>query len=116
MNSGFELIVNKDYQKFETNLYLKFYRNNRPVIIGQKDGLLVEQEIESSVAMPISPLLTMKESMANAFIKAIADYASNEGLNTENENLLKGKLEATEKHLEDMRLAFTKLLDKNLSL
>lgn len=41
--------------------------------------------------------------------------AQKNGINTENENLLQGKLKATEIHLEDMREISKKLLDSKLN-
>lgn len=61
---------------------------------------------------PLVPLLEMNSSFAKDFLKAVSDYNSRIGIKTENENLLQGKLSATEKHLEDLRCHFTKILDK----
>lgn len=106
-----KLIVNKNWQNFRTSIYLQYDVAGRRHILCRKDGLLCDfMPQEAEAVEPIEPLIEMPEQMADEFIKAVVDYASEAGIKTENENLLKGKLQATEKHLEDMRLAFNKLL------
>lgn len=108
-----ELIVNEEYFSFTTSFYLKDRRGSQSVIIGQRDGKLVEHVLENcTYSTEIQPLLKMPFSMAQTFLKAFADYLSTKNITTENENLLNGKLIATEKHLDDMRNISTKLLDK----
>jgi hypothetical protein len=107
-------IVINDYETFNKKMYLEAYDNGRKVIIGMKDGLLTEQILENNTCspIPIKPLLEMPLYLGEDFLKAVANYLSSEGIKTENENLLKGKLDATEKHLEDLRRNFDKLLNK----
>ena len=107
-----EFIVQEDWQSFNTSFYLRIDKGDRKTIIGQKDGMLCEFTIDPTSITPpeIKPLLIFNNQMAKDFIKSVVDYASKNGVVTENENLLKGKLLATEKHLEDMRKAFDKLL------
>ena len=112
-----EFIVQEDWQSMSVRMYLKTRHGDRVVIIGQKDGVLVEQTLEPMIATkePLIPLLEMNSSFARDFLKAVSDYNSNTGIKTENETLLQGKLSATEKHLEDLRSHFTKVLDKVVS-
>jgi DUF1009 family protein len=112
-----QVFVEKDWTSRATRFYIQVEKGNERFIIGQKDGLLIEQHIDpiNATAEPIIPLLEMSDRMADDFIKAIVDYASQKGVKTENENLLMGKLSATEKHLEDMRKHFEKVLDKVVS-
>jgi hypothetical protein len=99
-------------------MYLRIIEGHKTYIIGQKDGKLYQQEINEMNAAsvePLVPLLKMNRAFAEDFLKAVADYSSSVGIKTENENLLKGKLQATEKHLEDLRTHFSKVLDKAIS-
>lgn len=111
------LIVHEDFLKNTTSFYLRRYEGSTRVIIGQKDNQLLEQRNDSVCSIePIYPLLEMPSELANIFLKAVGDYNSGKGNVTENENKLKGKLEATEKHLEDLRTYFGKSLDKLIKL
>jgi hypothetical protein len=73
--------------------------------------MMVATTIPYAEAVAPTPLLEMPHGMFTDFVKAITDYASENRIKTENENLLQGKLTATEKHLEDMRTHFAKVLD-----
>lgn len=110
------LIVNTDYSNWTTDFYLEDQRNGRRVIIGQIDGLLAEYIIDEAVVITskINPQLRMPIPLSDEFIKLVVDYASEKQIKTVNENLLQGKLTATEKHLEDMRAVFSKAFDKIL--
>lgn len=112
-----EFIFQEDFKSMSVRIYLKTKQGDRTCIIGQKDGLLIEQTLDpmNFTAEPFIPLLEMNRDFAREFIKSVCDYASNKGIKTENENLLQGKLSATEKHLEDLRSHFTKVLDKVVS-
>jgi len=109
-----KLFVETNWETRATRFYLQDDEGRLKTLIGIKDGLLIKQELSplNPTNVPIYPLLEMGDYMAKEFIKAIVDYASGEGIKTENENLLKGKLEATEKHLEDLRRQFDLLLNK----
>ncbi len=109
-----EFIYETDFRSGGVRMYLKTEKNGRICLIGQKDGLLIEQTRDpiNVTVEPLVPLLEMSGYFAKDFVKAVCDYASNKGVKTENENLLAGKLLATEKHLEDLRIHFTKVLDK----
>ena len=109
------LIVNEDWHTFTTSFYLRERRGNHTIIIGQKDGLLVEQTIDGTVApAPVEAILKMPSPFAQQFLKAVQDYNSNNNLKTENENLLQGKLQATERHLQDLQKYFQLGLDVTL--
>ncbi len=109
-----EFIYQNDFQSNSVKMYLKTNRGDATYIIGQKDGILVEQMLNRLTPLqdPLMPMLEMSGTYAKDFVQAVCDYASNKGVKTENENLLAGKLLATEKHLEDLRIYFTKVLDK----
>lgn len=112
-----KLLFQEDFRRLSVSMYLEVQKGDVTYIIGQKDGVLVQQELDPIQAEdePLMPLLTMSAGLANDFVKAVCDFASKKGIKTENENLLQGKLMATEKHLEDLRSHFTKVLDKALT-
>jgi hypothetical protein len=113
-----ELIFQEDYQSMKVKIYLRVKEGNMTSIIGQKDGHLISQLLDpmNGNADPLIPLLEMNRNFAFDFLKAVGDYNSKLGIKNENENLLQGKLSATEKHLEDLRkhfdLLFTKVIDQ----
>lgn len=50
------------------------------------------------------PFVTMPDYQMRDFVRAMIGYAREQGFKGADESFAKGKLEATEKHLEDMRL------------
>ena len=106
-----ELIVQDNFSV--ARIYLRYNKGDQTVIVGQKDGMLIEQTLDhmNATADPFIPLLEMNRNFAQDFFKAVGDYNSANGIKTENENLQKGKLLATEKHLEDLRTHFAKAFD-----
>jgi hypothetical protein len=109
-----EIIVEKDWNTRQVKVYLKEMQGDIMNIIGQENGVLVSQIIERTdyEPKPLKPLLEMPEFVFNDMATAMVDYMSNKGHRTKNESVLEGKLSATEKHLEDLRTHFTKVLDK----
>jgi len=109
-----KLIVNHDYASFNVSIYGQVIEGTRLFIIGAEDGRLIEQEIiaenELTPMKEFKPLLTMSEFVFNSFLKSVVEYANNIQIKTKDESLIEGKLQATEKHLEDMRTISMKLL------
>jgi len=62
----------------------------------------------------LKPFLRLTLPMYEAFFKAIAEYNSSKGRKTPNENMIEGKLEATQLHLHDMRTIANKTIEKLL--
>ena len=106
-----KLIIQDVYEEYATKIYIKENRGDETVIIGYDGKYLVEQVIPANKASKdIKPLIVIPMQMKDNLIKAFISEGAKNNLRTENENLLKGKLEATERHLEDMRKAFNELL------
>ena len=105
--SNFKLIVNHDYPTMSVIIYGQVIEGTRFFVIGFDGDRLIEQEVtaenELAPMTTFKPLLKVHEFAFNIFLKAFVDYASNVKMVTENENLIQGKLQATERHLEDMR-------------
>jgi hypothetical protein len=77
-----------------------------------KDLVFQDYDPSSGVNPDIIPLLQFPMMDRNEILKSLLDALSNRNIKTENENLLQGKLIATEKHLEDMREISKNLIAK----
>lgn len=53
--------------------------------------------------LDVKPAFIMEEQEIRELLKAFIEYAKEEGFKTPDESHTKGKLEATESHLKDMR-------------
>lgn len=107
-----ELILQESYEQMQCRIYLKEDRGAQTVIIGYDGERLIEQTLPNTgESVDFKPLLTIPLSMKDALIKAFISEGAKTHLRTENENLLKEKLEAVELHLNDMRVFSLKLLD-----
>lgn len=72
---------------------------------------LVTTDVQDPVGMKddgANPFLVMPLFLGEKVLKLLVDELINIGIKTEKEDHLKGKLEATEKHLQDMRELTTK--------
>lgn len=70
-----------------------------------QDGLMLDES-------KLKPFLFLPYQMQDDFIKAVLLYANDKGISTQSESELKGKLSATEKHLDDLRSYFDRALNK----
>ncbi len=107
-----ELHIEKSYQTRRMNFYAFSDGSHRKVAYTIVDGEFQECLTDINSAEIIAPILSLPINLGEDFINGIAKFASSNGIQTENENLLKGKLIATENHLQDMQLAFNTLLSK----
>lgn len=110
------VIIEVDFMRRETSFFIERMRGGHYVLVGQKDGQLAEVVVEGLTANPldIQPLLKLPSHLADFFIKGVVEYAKKTNtLPREDENLLKGKLEATQGHLQDMKNITFKLLKIN---
>jgi len=111
-----ELIFQDRYEQMQCRIYLKEERGAQTVIIGYDGEKLIEQTLaNTSEDIDFKPLLTIPIFMRDALITAFISEGAKSHLRTENESLLKGKLEAVELHLNDMREFSQKLLNNLIS-
>ena len=82
------------------------------------DGIITVTAIKEGECFDngIKPFLKLPAIFAESLFKSISDYNSRNGIKTPDENLLQGKLLATEEHLKDMREFSKKLLDASLKI
>jgi hypothetical protein len=110
-----ELIFQDCYERMQCLIYIKEQRGSQIVIIGYDGKNLIEQTLPDFPAVSdIKPLLIIPIFMKDALVKAFINEGAQSNLRTENENMIKGKLEAVELHLRDMRDIAQKLLDDKL--
>ena len=114
---GIEVFIQEEYY---SNSVLVWVRDRSPH--GEDnisfDGVnLVYTRIDPNVLAGdvVSPFMKLPMEFSFALFKAIFEYQSSKGIKTIDENLLAGKMEATERHLADMREISKKLLDSTLN-
>lgn len=112
---NFKLIINYIYSHMEVEIYGQEIQGDRIYIIGYDGEYLISQELKREDEMkPITefkPLLRVGLHQFDSIVKAFVNYANEKNIHTEVEDHLKGKLEATETHLTDMREISKKLVD-----
>ena len=59
----------------------------------------------------VKPFMKISDRLFKEFLRLMVDYASKHQVKTENENLLQGKIQATECHLKDMQKFHQQLMD-----
>jgi len=80
-----------------------------------KAGTIIVTQTENMCAPDknLKPFLEMDERMFDDFLKLILDYAAHKKIKTETQSFTDGKLQATEKHLENTIQIIDKLLFNN---
>lgn len=87
-------------------------RERYSIQFDSQSKMLKQKLLNENVAEEVEPFIELPYGFFDDFVKAVVDFASENNIKTESETLLQGKLSATEKHLEDLRTHFTKVLDK----
>jgi len=110
-----ELIFNDSYETMQCSIYVRDKNGYDTVIIGYDGENLMHQILpKNTIRTDIKPLFIIPIHMKDELIKAFINEGAKSNLRTDNENMLKGKLEAVELHLKDMREISQKLLDNKL--
>jgi hypothetical protein len=76
-----------------------------------ENGNITEEDIPNKEELNAKPFLKLPICMTELLFTTIIEYMNKSGIKTKDENLIEGKLIATEKHLEDMREMSKKMLD-----
>lgn len=107
-----ELITERIYSSRSVKVYLREEHDGKETIYGQKDGAIFAQTFELSdpAIVDIIPLFEVNDRFFKLFLEAVVKFASDEGIKTENENAMKGKMEAMQAHMETL----TKIVDKSI--
>lgn len=106
-----KIIIIDNYANNCVEVWLREQGLNDSKNINYVDNKLIETSIpfDQIPDSSVQPFLKLPMNLAGNLFNAIFEHISKNGIKTPNENLLIGKLQATEEHLKDMR-EFTKLL------
>ncbi len=106
-----ELIIQEEFHLHQVKLFLKEKQENKIYIYGYDGNNVIRQCLSGcELSHKIIPLLSVDLDLFRTLLECFVNEANNRNIRTENENHLKGRLEATEIHLSDMREAFKKLI------
>ncbi len=109
----YKLIINEDFSSFRVTFWLQEIMGQRMSILGWDGKHLISQLITNeNEGIPMKefiPLFSLPLMMKEIFIKAFLNAASDMKVQTVNENLVVGKMEAMEKHLESAEKNIEKL-------
>lgn len=102
-----EAIINCMYERNEVRIYVR----DGLTFFGYDGSKIIkyEQSPTEATSEDMKPLLILPLYFADPILKAIANAVKEKGIAVEDENYLKGKMEAIEFHLSDMR-EFAKIL------
>ena len=110
-----KLYVNEDFAGNKCDIYLRKKLQGESIFYGYDGKNLIEKIIPDNEFHNVPSLLTIPYWMKDVLIREFTQIANKNGVNTENENLLQGKIKAMEVHLSDMREISKKLLDSKLN-
>lgn len=85
----------RDFKKGDIIQFLNVKENGEVIV--------TEKKHEYGMILDMKPTMILLESETRELIAAFVEHARQEGLKFNTESKAEGKLEATEKHLEDMR-------------
>lgn len=93
-----------DYSDYNRDLKLWIVddKSERRKLLRYKDGIWHAEDIENG-GVQQEPSLHLPGRLGEEVMKAMVNAFSERGIKPESDSKLQGKLEATEKHLEDMR-------------
>lgn len=103
--SEYKVHIIPETHAFRTSVYLIRTVGEQTFIahIGE-DGKLLYEKINTEGPSQISPTFSVQANQAHALLTAFASALDIAGIENKTESRLAGELEATKKHLEDMRL------------
>tara|TARA_R110000772_G_C13310332_1_gene440619 strand:- start:27304 stop:27654 length:351 start_codon:yes stop_codon:yes gene_type:complete len=107
-----QLIVDTNYPAQKVTLYFRQRRGDKHVFVGYDGKELVETKVNPMEIMDgnVTPLLVLPMRMYDTLLRMFANNAREKGIQTENENITKGKLIATQDHLADLKKIVMKQL------
>lgn len=111
-----ELFFEDLYHLMQTRIYVREQQGSKTVIIGYDGKNLIAQTLpDAPTEVEFLPLLVIPISMKPILIAAFISEGEKMKMRTEGEIAIRGKLEATEIHLNDMREISKKLIDSLLN-
>ena len=107
-----ELIIHEDYNTGQCFFYIREKRGSYVHMTGFDGTHLIDTQLSNDgKEVKIQPLLIVPLHMKDTLLKAFMNEGVRKNIVLDNENHLKGKLEATELHLSDMREMTKKMTD-----
>jgi hypothetical protein len=118
--NNLQIYINQNFYSNSIEVWvIELQRIKQYNISCDENGKLVETEIDEMGVLTINdklkPFLNLPMRFANELFKRLAEYNDKNGVKTVDQNLLEGKLMATEDHLKDMKEMSKKLLDAYIS-
>jgi uncharacterized protein YlbG (UPF0298 family) len=112
---GINIFLNQNYGSMEVEVFGTIQRGSPDniYVLGYDGEKIIEQKVtaENEHTFKFIPLLRVNMFLFDSLLQAFTSFADQKGLPKPQEDHMKGKLEATEKHLEDMRKLSEKLVD-----
>lgn len=89
-----KLYIEKDFQQQRVKFWLVKDKEHPKVYLGHDKGVLTEyiQSTFSPIDMDVKPFLELEYSLADDFIKLIAEYANSNNIKTEQRSFIEGEL------------------------
>lgn len=112
-NISVQIIERFDSNSIEIWL-MEYAGGNKGINYYFDNGLLATAEIDEMQLLKegkLKPFLKLPRYLATNLFKSISEYNSNNGIKTKDENLIEGKLKATETNLSDLRDIVGKLFE-----
>ena len=112
-NMKFHIVQRYDMDRIEIWCFEYYGDKGYSITIDAPTGLLRKEEIPECVGLDdgkYRPLMSFPRYFCETLFREITAYQSEKGIKTKDENLIEGKLQATEVHLSDMRDIVTKLM------
>ena len=113
MITNFKVHVNQEHFSDTSRVYVVGSDGDKRVHFNLgSDGIIIGTVKEQG--SQIDPFLEMRSDLFKEFVKGILEFAAENDIKLETETVLSAKLEATERHLTDVKGYFEKALDNIL--
>lgn len=95
-------IIERNYRTRDISIYLIEEKGDHNVFYYIEGEEIKKQEIKHNETGG-KPFMILPDILFKVIMEGFINYANEKNIHTENENLLKGKLESVKYHLEDLR-------------
>ena len=103
--------IEEDFMRNTYKIFAFEVHMNNECFLHYNEGKLERVEIpRDAIANSVKPLIELPRMVFTLLMPELIKQGNEMGIRTENENHLKGKLEATENHLKDLQTISKKLL------
>jgi len=110
-NKLIEVFIQEVFRTGSIEIWVNQKKNDGSYNLHFDGDCVVYQKIEpGKLEEGLKPLVSLPYPIGRTFLKQLSIQTAGIGIKPENESRTEGKLEATEKHLEDMRMITAHLL------